>query len=141
MFISCTSAPSTDNIPAVREIDFEIFEDKWYEIARIPIGIAKDWVGTTDTYIKNDDGTWQVLYEGFKGDFDGKSKVLKQKLKIKNPEIHGEMSARLFPFIWLSYRLIYWNEADRTMIVTSSNMDYLWLMAKILFLQMRYTEK
>lgn len=130
LLISCASAPSTENIPAVREIDFGIFEDKWYEISRIPIGIAEDWVGTTDTYIKNNDGTWLVLYEGFKGGFDGKEKVLKQKLKLKDPEIQGEMSARPFPFIWLPYRLIYWNEADRTMIVTSGTMDYLWLMAK-----------
>ena len=130
IFTSCASAPSTENIPAVRKIDFSVFEDKWYEIARIPIGIAGDWVGTTDTYIKNDDGTWLVLYEGFKGGFDGKPKVLKQKLKLKDPEIQGEMSARPFPFVWLPYRLVYWNEDDMTMIVTSGTMDYLWLMAK-----------
>ncbi len=129
-FLSCASAPSTENIPAVRRIDFNLFEGKWYEIARIPISIAGDWVGTTDTYIKNNDGSWLVLYEGFKGDFDGRKKVLKQKLKIKDPDVHGEMSARPFPFVWLPYRLIYWNESDRTMIVTSGTMDYLWLMAK-----------
>ena len=127
---SCAGAPSTKDIPAVRTIDFGLFEGPWYEIARIPIPIARDWVGTMDTYIRNDDGTWVVLYEGFKGGFDGKKGLMKQKLKIPDPQVAGEMSARPFPLVWLPYRLIYWNEADRTMLVTSGTTDYLWLMAK-----------
>ncbi len=127
---SCEGAPSTKHIPAVRSIDFGLFEGAWHEIARIPIPIARDWVGTTDTYIRNDDGTWRVLYEGFKGGFDGKKGVMRQKLRIPDPEVAGEMSARPFTFTWLPYRLVYWNEADRTMLVTSGTMDYLWLMAK-----------
>lgn len=127
---ACAGAPSTKDIPAVRSIDFGLFEGAWYEIARIPIPIARDWVGTTDTYIRNDDGTWLVLYEGYKGGFDGKKGVMKQKLRIPDPAIAGEMSARPFPFTWLPYRLVYWNEEDRTMLVTSGTMDYLWLMAK-----------
>lgn len=130
IIISCASAPSTESIPAVRGIDFSLFEGAWYEIARIPIGIADDWVGTTDTYIKKGEGKWLVLYEGYKGSFDGRRKVMKQKLRLKNPEIHGEMSASPFPFLWFPYRLIYWNASERTMIVTSGTMDYLWLMAK-----------
>ncbi len=127
---ACAGAPSTKDIPAVRTVDFGLFEGAWFEIARIPIPIAGDWVGTTDTYIRNDDGTWLVLYEGYKGGFDGKKGVMKQKLRIPNPAIAGEMSARPFPFTWLPYRLIYWNEEDRTMLVTSGTLDYLWLMAK-----------
>lgn len=130
LLTSCSSAPSTKDIPAVRTIDFDLFEGSWYEIARIPISVARDWVGTTDTYIPNGDGTWLVLYEGYKGGFDGKKGVMKQKLKGVDPDVAGEMSARPFPFTWLPYRLIYWNERDRTMLVTSSSMDFLWIMAK-----------
>lgn len=130
LLASCGSAPSTKDIPAVDKIDFALFEGAWYEIARIPISIAADWVGTTDTYIRNEDGTWLVLYEGYKGGFEGKKGVMKQKLKGVNPSVDGEMSARPFPFVWLPYRLVYWNEVDRTMLVTSGTMDYLWIMAK-----------
>ncbi len=130
LLAACAKAPSTMDIPAVREIDFTLFEGPWYEIARIPIPIARDWVGTTDTYIPNDDGTWRVLYEGYKGGFEGKKGVMKQDLKRVDPDIAGEMSARPFPFTWLPYRLIYWNAEDRTMLVTSGTTDYLWLMAK-----------
>ena len=87
-------------------------------------------MGTTDTYIRNEDGTWLVLYEGYKGGFEGKKGVMKQKLKGVDPSVDGEMSARPFPLVWLPYRLVYWNAEDRTMLVTSGTMDYLWLMAK-----------
>ena len=39
-----------------------MFEDNWHEIARIPIGTANAWIGTPDTYIKNDDGTGLVYW-------------------------------------------------------------------------------
>lgn len=128
--MSCASAPTTAHIPAVERIDFDLFEAPWYEIARIPIPIASDWVGTTDTYVRQEDGSWIVLYEGYKGDFDGKKGVLTQKLKLVEGDRQGEMKARPFPFIWMPYRIIYWNGENRTMLVTSGSMDYLWIMAR-----------
>ncbi len=128
--VSCAGTPSTAHIPAVERIDFELFEAPWYEIARIPIPIASDWVGTTDTYVPQEDGTWIVLYEGYKSGFDGKKGVLKQKLKPVDPDREGEMMARPFPFVWMPYRIVYWNGDTRTMLVTSGSMDYLWIMAR-----------
>ena len=130
ILVSCASAPSTTHIPAVERIDFDLFEAPWYEIARIPIPIASDWVGTTDTYVPQEDGSWIVLYEGYKGGFDCEKGVLKQKLKRVDPDRDGEMKARPFPFIWMPYRIVYWNGDTRTMLVTSGSMDYLWIMAR-----------
>lgn len=129
-FVSCAGAPSAMNIPAIATFNGELFAGKWYEIARIPIPVARDWVGTSDTYLAQKDGTWTVLYEGYKGGFDGQKGLMKQKLKIKDPKVAGEMLASPFPLVWLPYRLVYWNEADLTMLVTSGTMDYLWVMAK-----------
>jgi len=126
----CASAPSTKNIPAVPSIDFGLFEGPWYEIARIPIPIAGDWVGTTDTYIRRADGDWDVLYEGWKGGFDGKKGSLGQRLRAVDPVIQGEMEAKPFPFVWMPYRIVYWNAEDETMLITSGTMNYLWVMAR-----------
>lgn len=126
----CASAPSTNGIPAVTSFDEGVFEGVWYELGRIPISIARDWVGTSDTYLRNKDGTWTVLYEGFKGGFDGKKGLMKQQLKPKKNAPAGELLASPFPLLWLPYRLVYWNEADETMLVTSGTMEFLWLMAK-----------
>jgi apolipoprotein D and lipocalin family protein len=128
--LGCASAPSTKDIPAVTAFDERVFEGLWYELARIPISIARDWVGTSDTYIRNANGTWTVLYEGYKGGFDGKKGLMKQQLKAKKDAPAGELLASPFPLIWLPYRLVYWNEAAETMLVTSGTMDFLWLMAK-----------
>ncbi len=127
---SCANAPSTAGMPTVPDFDRSLFEGKWYEIARIPISIARDWVGTTDTYIRTGEGTWKVLYEGFKGGFDGKKGLMTQVLRIKDPARPGDMEAKPFPLVWMPYRLVYWNEADRTMLVTSGTVDFLWVMAK-----------
>jgi apolipoprotein D and lipocalin family protein len=128
--ISCAGAPSTKAIPAVPSFDWKTFEGKWYEIARIPIPIARDWVGTSDTYVARDDGKWTVLYEGFPGGFDAKKQVMKQTLRIEDPAAPGEMLASPLPLVWLPYRLIYWDAAGLVMLVTSATMDSLWIMAK-----------
>lgn len=131
---SCAGAPSTAGIPVIDEVDFDSFDGAWYEIARIPIPVARDWVGTTDTYVR--DGTyrgspsWTVLYEGRAGGFDGKKSVLKQKLRIPDPARPAEMQASPFPLVWLPYRLVHWDRASDFLLVTSGTYDYLWIMAK-----------
>lgn len=125
-------APKKDmalEIPTVPTVDFSRFAGTWYEISRIPIPVAKDWVNTCDIYIPNDDGTWSVRYEGNKGSDSGPRKVLKQKLRIRNPERPGEMEVSFIPLVWLKYRLIYVSEDYRIMLVGSSSMDFLWVMS------------
>lgn len=115
--------------PVVSSVDFSRFEGIWFELSRIPIPIAKDWVNTVDVYIHNPDGSWSVRYEGNKGSFTGKRKVLKQKLRIPNPQDPGNMQVSFIPFIWMDYRLIYLSEDYRFMLVGSKSMDLLWLLS------------
>ncbi|HPO02710.1 MAG TPA: lipocalin family protein, partial [Treponemataceae bacterium] len=35
-----------------------------------------------------------------------------------------------FPFVWMPYRIVYWNAEDETMLITSGTMNYLWVMAR-----------
>ncbi len=117
-------------IPTVEQVDFARFEGKWFEISRIPIPVARDWVNTCDIYIPNKDGTWSVRYEGNKGSATGPRKVLKQKLRIPDPEKPGQMEVSFIPFVWLKYRLIYVSDDYRFMLVGSSSMDFFWVMSK-----------
>lgn len=118
------------SIPTIRSLDLSRFEGTWYELARIPIPVAKDWVNTADVYIRNDDGSWSVRYEGNKGSAAGKRKVLKQKLRIPDPAMPGDMEVSFIPFVWMKYRLIHMSDDYRFMLVGSSSMDYLWLMSR-----------
>jgi apolipoprotein D and lipocalin family protein len=106
------------------------FAGTWYELARIPIPVAKDWVNTVDIYIQNPDGSWSVRYEGNKGSPTGKRKVLKQKLRIPDPARPGDMEVSFIPLVWMKYRLIHMSDDYRFMLVGSSSMDYLWLMSR-----------
>lgn len=130
---SVTAAPKPDPvklIPTVSTLDLSRFEGTWYELSRIPIPIARDWVDTVDIYIHNDDGSWSVRYEGNKGSVSGPRKVLKQKLRIPDPSKPGDMEVSFIPFVWMKYRLIYMSDDCRFMLVGSSSMDYLWLMSR-----------
>jgi len=120
----------TDGIPSVETLDLSKFEGTWYELSRIPLPIARDWVNTADIYIRNADGSWSVRYEGNKGSSDGPRKVLKQKLRIPDPARPGEMQVSFIPFIWMAYRLVFMSEDYRFMLVTSSAKKYLWLMSR-----------
>jgi lipocalin len=118
-------------LPAtITALDLSHFEGKWFELSRIPIPIARDWVDTCDIYIKNADGSWSVRYEGNKGVSSGPRKVLKQSLRIPDASRPGDMEVSFIPFIWMKYRLIYMSEDYRFMLVGSSSMDLLWLMSR-----------
>jgi apolipoprotein D and lipocalin family protein len=131
---ACAGAgPKADVValpPTVSALDFSRFEGKWFELARIPIPIARDWVDTCDIYIHNADGTWSVRYEGNKTNSDGPRKVLKQRLRVPDIARPGEMEVSFIPFVWASYRLLYMSDDYRFMLVGSSSMDLLWLMSR-----------
>lgn len=127
------AAPKSDAAglpPTVDALDFSRFEGKWFELARIPIPIARDWVDTCDIYIHNADGSWSVRYEGNKGDANGPRKVLRQRLRVPDVARPGEMEVSFIPFVWMRYRLIYMSDDYRFMLVGSSSMDLLWLMSR-----------
>ncbi len=127
--VSGAKAESTSHIDTVSTVDLSRFEGTWYELSRIPIPIADDWVNTVDIYIRNSDGSWSVRYEGNKGTPEGKRKVLKQRLRIPDASQPGEMQVSFLPLIWADYRLIYLSDDYRFMLVTSKTMDMLWLMS------------
>lgn len=122
---------TASTLPAtVAQLDLFRFEGTWYELARIPIPIARDWVNTRDVYIHNADGSWSVRYEGNKGGSGGPRKVLKQRLRIPDPARPGEMEVSFIPFIWMKYRLLHMSGDYRFMLVGSSSMGLLWLMSR-----------
>ena len=131
---ACSSAEpkagSTADIPTVASLDLSRFEGTWFELARIPIPVARDWVNTADIYIRNADGSWSVRYEGNKGSPEGPRKVLRHKLRIPDPSRPGEMEVSFIPFVWMKYRLVHLDPDGRLMLVTSSSRRYLWLMSR-----------
>lgn len=126
-----TSSKSTLGIPAVPSLSMDKFKGRWYELARIPLPIARDWVQTSDVYEEGKNGFWNVRYEGKAGSFSGPAKVLKQKLRIPDPAKPGEMEVSFIPGVWMKYRLIHISDDGNAMLVTSTKMKYLWIMSRL----------
>lgn len=129
--LGCAKAPdSTGNLPAVAKLELKRWEGPWYELARIPVPIGRDWVNTLETYTPKGDGTYSVVYEGRKGSPQGPRRSIRQSLRIPDPARPGEMQVSFLPLVWLDYRLIYMAEDYRFMLVTGSSKNYLWLMGR-----------
>jgi apolipoprotein D and lipocalin family protein len=129
--LGCARTPdSTADLPTVANLDLKRWEGPWYELARIPVPIGRDWVDTVETYTPRGDGTYSVVYEGHKGSPQGARKALKQRLRIPDPARPGEMQVSFLPLVWLDYRLIHMEDDYRFMLVTGSSRDYLWIMGR-----------
>jgi len=121
---------STADLPSVANLDLKRWEGAWYELARIPVPIGRDWVNTLETYTTKGDGTYSVIYEGKKGSAQGPYRSLRQRLRILDRTRPGEMQVSFLPLVWMDYRLIYMEENYRFMLVTGSSRKYLWLMGR-----------
>lgn len=129
--LGCAKDPgSTADLPTVAELDLKRWEGPWYELARIPVPIGRDWVDTVETYTPKGDGTYAVVYEGRKGSSQGPRRSLRQRLRIPDPARPGAMQVSFLPLVWLDYRLIYMAEDYRFMLVTGSSRNYLWVMGR-----------
>lgn len=127
---SASAKKSTSSIPSVEALSDEEFAGRWYELGRIPLLIARDWIMTSDVYEKQPDGTWKVRYEGRTEQDRNHIKVLHQKLKRPDPNKPGEMIVSFIPGIWMQYRVVFLSPDRTTMLVTSSKMKYLWIMSR-----------
>jgi lipocalin len=129
--LGCAKDPgSTADLPSVANLDLKRWEGPWYELARIPVPIGRDWANTVETYTSKGDGSYSVVYEGSKGSPQGAHRSLRQRLRIPDPARPGEMQVSFLPLVWLDYRLIYMDADYRFMLVIGSTRNYLWLMGR-----------
>jgi lipocalin len=117
-------------VPTVTKLDPVRFAGKWFELARIPVFIARDWTGTSETYSCSPAGEWKLSYEGFKASPEGPARKWGLRLRTLDPSRPGEMEASFLPFLWMKYRLVHVSADYRFMIATGSSMKYLWLLGK-----------
>lgn len=129
--LGCAKGPdATADLATVVNLDLKRWEGAWFELARIPVPIGRDWVNTVETYTPKGDGSYSVVYEGRRGSPQGPRRSLVQRLRIPDPARPGEMQVSFLPLVWLDYRLIYMAEDYRFMLVTGSTRNYLWLMGR-----------
>ncbi len=130
---SCATTPDmrTDSIPLVKSFDVQRFTGLWYEIARMPFFISNKLVNTTDNYILQDDGTIEILYEGYKKTPEGKKKTYRSVAWTPDARTPGLLKVRFSGLFTSDYRVIALNEKDyRYIMVTSNSKRFLWILSR-----------
>ena len=123
---SCSSnSKSTSNIPPVKNFDLQRYMGKWYEVARLPHSFERDVTNAQAEYTLQTDGTVTVVNSGVRH-----NKPVSVTGTARPTFIPGELEVSFFrPFYGL-YKIIYLNKDYTLAIVTSSNRNYVWILAR-----------
>lgn len=127
--VSCRrgESRSTADIPAVKDFDAARYMGSWYEIARLPNSFERSVTDAQALYTLQDDGSIKVLNTGF---IDGKKTYAPGKARLLSDQHTGELEVSFFGPFYSLYKIIYLNKDYTLAIVTSSSMDYLWILAR-----------
>ena len=129
LFSGCSQrdARSTSFIPPVENFDTARYMGSWYEIARLPHSFERGMTDGKAVYTLQDNGTVKVLNSGL---LNGKLTQVSGRARQLDHLHTGELEVSFFgPFYGL-YKIIYLNNDYTLAIVTSSTMDYLWILAR-----------
>jgi len=124
----CTSYETTGNIPAVRNFELSGYLGKWYEIARLPHSFEKGMSRVSAEYTAESDGTVRVVNSGEK---NGVRKEIRGIAKWSGEKTRtGELRVSFFRPFYGNYRIIHLSPDYTLAIVTSSEKNYLWILAR-----------
>jgi lipocalin len=129
---TCATAPerSTESIPLVREFDLNRIEGVWYEIARMPFFLSNKLVNTVDIYAFRDDGTIEIIYEGYKKSPEGKKKRYVSTAWVPDGGAAGLLKVKFAGLVTKDYRIIMKDDDYTWMVVTSESKKFLWFMSR-----------
>jgi len=128
IFFGCLKEEfSTDNIPPVEHFQLERYMGRWYEIARLPHPFEEDVSDAQAEYTLRPDGQVTVLNSGFRNQIPVPADGIARSI---SEDGMGIMEVSFFrPFYGL-YKIIYLDKDYQLAIVTSSTMDYVWILAR-----------
>ena len=128
LITGCNRAPSTDDLPAVAEVDLHRYLGVWYEIARLPHHFEKELNGVSAEYRLNDTGDGILVHNrGFR---DGKLQEVKGVARFRDGRANGELEVSFFRPFYGAYRIIRLDPEYRHAVVTSGTRDHLWFLAR-----------
>ena len=123
----CSSAQSTQDIPAVTGFELPRYLGVWYEIARLPHRFERDLDRVQAEYTANPDGTVKVVNSGERDDERRKAEGI---ARFKGSSDLGELEVSFFRPFYGDYRIIRLAPDYRYAVVTSSTKEYLWILAR-----------
>jgi len=125
--ISALLGKKNNETPPICDVDLERYLGTWYEIARYPHRFEEGLDNATAHYSLLSDGRIQVINSGIK---NGKRTEVKGVAIIPDTNCTGRL---LVSFFWPfkgEYRVILLGKDYDYVVVTSSTMDYLWILSR-----------
>lgn len=123
----CSSARSTEGIPAVRCFDLPHYLRNWYEIARLPNHFEHGMDYVTAEYSLNTDGTVRVVNRGIR---NGEKREISGIAKFKSSPGIGELRVSFFRPFYSDYRIIRLAPDYSYAVVTGSTDNFLWILSR-----------
>ena len=132
-----TSQFEDDEMPppeTVESVDLDNYAGLWYEFARYDTPFDEDAVGVTAEYTLNDDGTVQVLNEGFVGGLDGIPTSIEGVARVVDPETNAKLSITFdrpdIAGIEFDYWIIELDEDYEWAVVTNATRFVLYILSR-----------
>lgn len=124
-------SPVLKNIQTVDQVNLEEYKGVWYEIASLPTWFANNLVCVTATYTLQDDGTIEVVNQGYQDTPEGKVDKITGTAWISDPEEPGQLKVSFFPLISSQYNIIALDEENYSYaMVTGKNYKFLWILSR-----------
>jgi len=104
---------------------------RWYEVARFDHSFERGLEGTTATYTLLNDGTIEVVNEGYKNGFNGKKEKAVGKAKLTNAATPRNLKVSFFWIFYAPYNILELDENYQYALIGSSSEKYLWILSRI----------
>ena len=121
---------SVEFVTSVPDFQPEKYMGVWYEIARMPHFFERGMDYVSAEYSLNPDGTIRVVNRGMRGK---EKRLITGKAKLKFPEkqpFPGDLRVSFFGPFYSDYRIIELPPDYSYAVVTGSNRNYLWILAR-----------
>jgi apolipoprotein D and lipocalin family protein len=113
---------------SVEQVDLSRYLGRWYEIARFPFVFEDGLINTTATYGLQQDGTIEVLNEGYRDSAAGKKETARGRAWIPDPKQTARLKVSFFGPFSSDYWVIMLDEKDYSYAVVSTGYQYLWIL-------------
>jgi apolipoprotein D and lipocalin family protein len=126
---SCSQEMKT--LKTVPGVDLNRYTGKWYEIARLPNSFEEGLICCTAEYSLRDDGKFTVVNTGHKETDPSKSKSVKGKAWVPDPNEPGRLKVQFFWPFAAGYYVFHLDDADYSYaLVGNPSRKYLWILAR-----------